>query len=253
MKEIKEEITQINELKAENLDFSLNIEEMAKAGLHFGHKISKCHPKMKFYLEGVRNTIHIINLLKTKEKFEEALRFVYRLISENKVLLLVGTKISAKEIIKEVAKECQLPYISERWIGGTFTNFETILKRINYYEDLKKKIEEGYFEQYTKKEKARFQKELEKLKKNFEGLKDLKQLPDAIFILDINEEKEAVKEARKKGIKIIGVCDTNSDPSLVDFPIPANDEAVSSIKYIMEKLKEVILKARTSLNEEKKE
>jgi small subunit ribosomal protein S2 len=254
MNQIEEkEIKKIREGKLNDFLPVLDIEEMLKAGLHFGHKTSKCHPKMKPYLEGVRNTIHIINLLKTKEKFEEALKFIYQLISENKVLLLVGTKVQAKDMIKEVAKECQLPYVSERWIGGTFTNFETILKRINYFNDLEKKIEEGHFEQYTKKEKANFRKELERLKANFEGLRDLKKIPDAIFVLDISKEKEAVKEARKKGVKIVGVADTNSDPSLVDFPIPANDEAVSSIKYIMDKLKEVILKAKNSLKQEKKE
>lgn len=237
--------------KIVDINLKLDIEEMAEAGLQFGHKTSKCHPKMKPYLEGTRNTINIIDLSKTKEKFEEALKFIHNLIIEGKTLLLVGTKIPAKKMIEETAKECALPYVSERWLGGTFTNFETILKRINYFKELERKLKEGELEKYTKKEKALFSKELEKLRVKFEGIRDLTKLPDAIFVLGMREDELAVKEARKKGIKVIGVADTDTDPSLADFPIPANDDAVSSIKYILEKLKEVIKNAKTKERNEK--
>jgi len=230
--------------KVKTEDFKIDIDEMAKAGLHFGHKTSKYHPKMKPYLYGVRNTVQIINLEKTAEKLKEALKFIQELISENKILLLVGTKTQIKDLVKEVARECQLPYVSERWLGGTFTNFETILKRIDYFKDLEKKKAGGELEKYTKKERAQFNKELNNLEIKFGGIKDLTRLPDAVFVLDMKKDNLAVKEARQKGIKVIGISDTNCDPTLADYPIPANDDAISSIKYILEKVKDVAFKAK---------
>ena len=225
-------------------DFNLDPEEMAKAGLHFGHRTSRAHPKIEPYLFGVRNTVHIINLEKTKERFIEALKFIQNLISEGKLFLLVGTKIQVKNLVKEMATELNLPYVSERWLGGTFTNFETILKRIEYFKDLEKKKSEGELEKYTKKERAKIDLELRDLEIKFGGIKDLTRLPDAIFVLDMKKDALAVKEAKMKNIKVIGVCDTNTDPTLADYPIPANDDAISSVKYILEKVKEVILKAK---------
>lgn len=234
-------------------NFNLNIEEMAEAGLHFGHRTSKSHPKMNPYLYGVRNSVHLIDLEKAKEKFEEALKFIQELISENKILLLVGTKIQAKELIKNVATECGLPYVSERWLGGTLTNFETIKKRIEYFKDLEKKKTEGELEKYTKKERAKIDQELRDLEIKFGGIKNLNQLPDAIFVLDMKKDALAVKEARMKGIKVIGIADTNVDPTLADYPIPANDDAISSLKYILEKVKEVILKSKSEIQNSKSE
>ncbi|MDI6591873.1 MAG: 30S ribosomal protein S2 [Patescibacteria group bacterium] len=222
------------------IDFKIDVEEMARAGLHFGHRTSRVNPKMEPYLYGVRNTIHIIDLEKTKEKLEEALKFIQELIAENKILLLVGTKIQVKDLIKEIAAECGLPYVNERWLGGTFTNFETIKKRIEYFKDLEKKKKEGELEKYTKKERAKIDKELRDLEIKFGGIKDLEKLPDAIFVSDMKKDHLAVKEARQKGIKVIGISDTNVDPTLADYPIPANDDAISSVKYILEKVKEVI-------------
>lgn len=225
-------------------DFKLDVEEMAKKGLHFGHRTSRFHPKMKPYIFGVRNAVHIIELKKTNEKFKEALNFIQKIISEGKILLLVGTKIQAKELTKEIAKECNLPYVTERWLGGTFTNFETLKKRIEYFKDLENKKKEGKLEKYTKKEIAKIDKELKKLELKFGGIKNLTRLPDAILVLDMKKDVLAIKEARIKKIKVIGVSDTNIDPTLADYPIPANDDAVSSIKYILEKVKEVILNTK---------
>jgi len=232
------------EIEAKKENFNLDIEEMAKAGLHFGHKTSKVHPKMKPFLYGVRNTVHIMDLEKTKEKFIQALEFIKNLISENKILLLVGTKIQVKDLVKNTAKDCGLPYINERWLGGTFTNFEVIKKRIDYFKGLEKKKIEGQLEKYTKKERAEIDQELRDLEIKFGGIKDLEKLPDAIFVLDMRKDNLAVKEARTKGIKVISISDTNVDPTLADYPIPANDDAISSVKYILEKVKEVILKAK---------
>jgi small subunit ribosomal protein S2 len=225
-------------------NFELNIEEMAKAGLHFGHRTSKCHPKMEPYLAGVKNTIHIIDLEKTAQKLKEALKFIQELISENKILLIVGTKIQVKNLVKEFATELNLPYVNERWLGGTFTNFEVIKKRIDYFKDLEKKRAEGSLEKYTKKERANIDQEIRDLETKFGGLKNLERLPDAIFVLDMRKDETAIREAKRKGIKIIGIAHTNVDPSLADYPIPASDDAISSVKYILEKVKEAILKTK---------
>jgi len=231
-------------MKEKEIDFKINIEEMARAGLHFGHRTSKCHPKMKPFLAGVKNTIHIIDLEKTAQKLKEALKLIQELILKNKILLIVGTKIQIKNLVKEVATELSLPYVNERWLGGTFTNFEVIKKRIDYFKDLEKKRAEGGFEKYTKKERAKIDQELKDLEIKFGGLKNLERLPDAIFVLDMKKDETAIREAKRKGIKIIGIAHTNVDPTLADYPIPASDDAISSVKYILEKVKEVILKAK---------
>ncbi len=228
-------------------DFNLDPEEMAAAGLHFGHRSSKVHPKMEPYLYGVRNNVHIIDLEKTAEKLKEALKFIQELISENKILLLVGTKIQVKDLIENLAKDCSLPYVVNRWLGGTFTNFKTILKRIEYFKDLEKKKAEGELEKYTKKERAKIDQELINSEIKFGGIKNLEKLPDAIFVLDMKKDGLAVKEAKMRGIKIIGISDTNTDPTLADYPIPANDDAISSVKYILEKVSEVIKSTKSKV------
>ncbi|XOB46530.1 MAG: 30S ribosomal protein S2 [Candidatus Nealsonbacteria bacterium] len=232
----------------EKIDFGINTEEMAKAGVHFGHKSSKVHPKMGPYLYGVRNGIHIIDLKETKEKLEKALKFIENLISENKVLLVVGTKIQIKDLVKNFAKECGLLYVSERWLGGTFTNFEVIKKRINHFKELEDKRAKGELEKYTKRERAKIDLELKNFERKFGGIKDMEDLPDAIFILSMEKDNLVVKEAVKRNIEIIAISDSNTDPTLADYPIPANDDAVSSVKYILEKVKEVILKARQEVS-----
>jgi small subunit ribosomal protein S2 len=230
--------------KVKKDDFKLDPEEMAQAGLHFGHRTSRVHPKIKPYLYGVRNTIHLFDLEKTKEKLKEALKFIQEIIAENKVLLVIGTKVQIKDLVKKTAEECGLPYVNERWLGGTFTNFDTIKKRVDYYKDLERRKKEGELEKYTKKERADFDQELKNLGIKFEGIKNLDRLPDAIFVLDMRKDDLAVKEARMKGVKIVGVADSNVDPTLVDFPIPANDDAISSVKYILDKVAEVAKKSK---------
>ena len=229
---------------AKETNFKLDTEEMARAGLHFGHRTSRVHPKMMPYLAGVRNTIHIIDLEKTKEKLAEALRFIQQLISENKILLIVGTKVQVKDLVKSMAQELALPCLTERWLGGTFTNFETIKKRIEYFKDLEIKKKEGELEKYTKKERAKIDQELRDLEIKFGGIKDLERLPDAILVLDMKKDDLAVKEARMKGIKVIAISHSNTDPTLADYPIPANDDAISSVKYILEKVAEVMKKTK---------
>ncbi len=229
--------------------FNLNTEEMTQASVHFGHRVSKLHPRMKPYISGIKNTVHIIDLEKTVEKFNEALIFIKNLISEGKNLLIVGTKVPSKDLVKKNAEETGLPYVNTRWLGGTFTNFETIFKRVNYFKNLITQKETGDLEKYTKKERMKIDKEIESLRAKFEGIKNMQKLPEAVLVLDMRKDELAAKEARKKGVKIIAVCDTNIDPSLVDYPIPANDDAISSIKYILEKVKEVVLKAKPQKND----
>jgi small subunit ribosomal protein S2 len=236
------------EEKIKKSEFKLDMEEMANAGLHFGHRTSKVNPKMQPYIFGVRNGLHIIDLQKTVEKMEDALKFIQKLVMENKTILVVGTKVQAAELIKEVAQECGLFYVSERWLGGTFTNFETILKRINYFKDLESKKSSGELDKYTKKERASFDKKLRDFEAKFGGMKNMAKIPDAILVLDMKKDALAVKEAKAKSVKIIAIAHTNVDPNIADYPVPANDDSASSLKYILEKIKEAILKVRPSVN-----
>lgn len=234
-------------------EFGINPEEMLQAGLQFGHQTSKTHPKMKPYLFGVRNTIHIFDLDKTAEKLKEALGFTQKLISENKTLLFVGTKIQAKDLVRETATQVGFPYVVERWLGGTMTNFGVIKNRVEYFKDLERKKEAGELEKYTKKERLELDKELERLRMKFEGIKEMSRIPDVVFVADIKKDALAIEEARKKGLKIIGICDTNTDPTSVDYPIPANDDSISSLKYILGKVEEVIKKAKQKAESQKQE
>lgn len=232
-----------NTVKTETVPkgFETETDKMILAGLHFGHKKNKKHPKMQPYIHGVRNGINIIDLGKTEEKLQEALAFIKTLISESKVILVVGTKVQLSELVKSFANECNLPYITERWLGGTFTNFDNIKKRVDYLKGLEKKETDGELEKYTKKERLDISREIESLKVKFEGLKSLTKLPDAIFVIDVEDDSIAVKEAIMKNVKIIAITDTNVNPELVDYPIPGNDDAVSSVKYILNRIKEVII------------
>lgn len=224
--------------------FNIDTNKMMKAGAHLGHRISKLHPKMKDYIFGVRNTIHIIDLEKTVVQFEKALEFIKELAKKGEILLLIGTKIPLRGLVKEIADDCDIPYVTERWLGGTFTNFKVILERIKYFRELERKKKEGELEKYTKKERVEFDKELKNLEIKFGGIKSLEKIPEAIFVCDVKNNILAVKEAREKGVKIIAIVDTNIDPNLIDYPICANDDAIPSVRYILEKVKEVIKKSK---------
>ncbi len=226
--------------KKKKIDFKP--EEMAEAGLHLGHKTSKIHPKMKPYIYGVRSTIHIIDLEKTAKKMEEALDFVSKIVSEGKTLLIVGTKVQARRPIRELAEKYDLPYVVERWPGGLFTNFKFIKKRVDHLKDLEEKKKKGELEKYTKKEQIGLDKEIERLETKFGGIKGLEDLPEAIFVLDMKKDNLAIREAKKKEVKVIAVADTNVDPSQADYVIPASDDALSSIQYILSQLGKVLKK-----------
>jgi small subunit ribosomal protein S2 len=222
-------------------DINLSIEEMAAAGVNLGHKVSKLHPKMKPYVQSIKNNVHIFDLEKTQKEFLKALDFVSKIISEGKSIIFVGTKIQLKTLVQSAAEECGIPYVTERWLGGTFTNFETIQKRVSYFKDLEKKRESGELEKYTKKERLNFDREIAKLKIKFEGVRNLPKLPDAVIIFGLDKDITCVREAKRKGIKIVAIADTNVNPDIVDYPIPANDDAISAVSYIIDKVKETIL------------
>lgn len=220
------------------------IEEMIKAGVHFGHSKTKRDPAMSQYIFGTRNNVEIIDLVQTKEKLKQSLDFIKNLASKGKTILLVGTQPAAKKVIEETGEEANMPKVSLRWIGGTLTNFKVISKRIETLERLEKEKATGEFEKYTKKERLDLDREIASLKTKFEGIRNMSKLPDAVLILDIKKDLTCAREARRKGIKIIGVVDTNIDPTLVDYLIPGNDDAISSIKYILEKIQETILNSK---------
>ena len=231
--------------------FGIEIEEMTKNGMHLGHAISKLHPKMADFVVGIRNTVHIIDLKKTASNLKEALKFISELFEKKGNMPLVGTKPPLRNLVREVAQDCSLSYVTERWLGGTFSNFKVISKRIGYYRDLEKEKNEGGFEKFLKKERLKKEKELERLERKFGGIKNLNEIPEAIFICDIKSDKLALKEAKMKGVKIIAIVDTNVDPTPVDYPIPANDDAISSVKYILEKVAKVIKNQKSKIKNQK--
>ncbi len=236
-------------------NFKIDIKEMEEAGLSIGHRKSASHPKMMPYISKEKSTIYLINLEKTADKLEQALEEIKKIREEGKTLILVGTKVQAKDLVKEVAEACKIPYVNERWLGGTITNFSIIRKRADYYLDLKEKKEKGELEKYTKKERLEIDRNLERLRIKFEGIKDLKSMPDAVFVLDIKKDKTAISEAKIKNILTFGLADTNDDPTLLDYPIPANNDAISSLKYILERIKQVLIETPivSSVPKEEKE
>ncbi|MBI4708706.1 MAG: 30S ribosomal protein S2 [Candidatus Portnoybacteria bacterium] len=229
----------------QKIDFKLpSVEELVGAGAHFGHRTSRWNPKMKPYIFGVRHAVHIIDADKSLAKLEEAVNFISEIASKGGTILFVGTKPTVKKIIQEGAQNCGMPYVIGRWLGGTLTNFKTIGKRIEYFRNLETQIAQDELQKYTKKERLAFQKELESLKTNLEGIKNLTRLPEAIFVADIKEDNLVVREARRVGISVVGICDTNTDPTLVDYPIPANDDASSSVRIILDAIVGAIKQAK---------
>jgi small subunit ribosomal protein S2 len=218
---------------------------MAKAGVHLGHHTSKWNPKMREYIYGSKNSIHIIDLNITKEKLEIALDFIYETVSSGKDILFVSTKKQAIPVVKSTAEETGMPYMVRRWVGGIFTNFKTVGKRVKQLIVLEEKLQANELKAYTKKERKVFADKVEKGNKIFAGIKDLKSLPGAIFVEDVIKDSLAIKEAKDLNIPVIALSDTNANPELVNYAIPANDDAVSSIKYIYDLVAKVILEAKS--------
>ena len=228
----------------------VSMKQLLEAGVHFGHQTRRWNPKMARFIFTERNGIYIIDLQKTVQKVDEAYEFVRDLAAKGESVLFVGTKKQAQNSIREEAERCNQFYVNERWLGGMLTNFRTIQTRIARLKELEAMFEDGTVEQYTKKEAMLMQRELQKLEKNLGGIKDMKKLPGAIFVVDSKKEEIAVKEARKLGIPVIATVDTNCDPDVIDFPIPANDDAIRAVKLLTSKIADAVLDGRQGQQEE---
>ena len=222
----------------------ITMKELLEAGVHFGHQTRRWNPKMKEYIFGERNGIHIIDLQKTLKMFREASRFVSDISGQGRTVLFVGTKRQAQEAIAEEAKRCGAYFINHRWLGGTLTNWATLQKSIKRMKLLKAMTEDGRMEQLSKKERARLDRELKHLHQNLEGIENMAQLPDTMFVVDSNAEEIAVKEARRMGIPVVSVVDTNCDPDMVDWIIPGNDDALRAIRLFTTKIADSVAAGR---------
>lgn len=220
------------------------IKQLLEAGVHFGHKTSRWNPKMKKFIFGQRSGIYIIDLEKTQECLNQARDYLLDITSKGETVLFVGTKKQARDIILEEAKRCAMYFVSERWPGGLLTNFATIQKSIGRLKQIEKMKQDGTINKFTKKEIAGLEKELGKLNKNFSGIVSMEKLPKAIFIVDTKKEETAVKEAKRLSIPIIALIDTNSDPDMVTYPIPGNDDATKSIRVVTVAITDAIVEGR---------
>lgn len=224
---------------------AISIKQLLEAGVHFGHQTSRWNPKMKEYIFGERNGIHIIDLQQTLGLFSQAVDFMSETASQGKEILFVGTKRQAQEAIEEDARRCKMHFVTNRWLGGLLTNFSTVQNSIKRYKELESMKENGFYDKLSKKEVAQLERERKKLDKNLRGIRDMERLPDAVFIIDSEREGIAVKEANRLGIPIVAVVDTNSDPDLIDYIIPGNDDALRSVKLFTETIADAILAGRS--------
>ncbi|HHX49016.1 MAG TPA: 30S ribosomal protein S2 [Clostridiales bacterium] len=221
----------------------ITMKQLLEAGVHFGHQTKRWNPKMKPYIYGARNDIHIIDLQITAQEIEKAFKFVYESVQNGATVLFVGKKKQAKDAIQSEAERCGMFYMNNRWLGGTLTNFETIKTRIDKLHKLDQSEKMGEFEQYSKKEAMKLRQQKEKLENDLGGIKNMRKLPDIMFVVDLKNEETAIKEARKLNIPIIGLVDTNCDPDLVDFVIPGNDDAIRAIKLIAGVIADAVIAA----------
>jgi small subunit ribosomal protein S2 len=227
--------------------YDVDIKKLFSAGAHFGHKTSRWHPKMAPYIHSKREGIHIIDLTKTVECLEEALEFVESTVAQGKSVLFVGTKRQAYDAVKKVSEETDMPFVAERWLGGLLTNRNTISGRIKYLKDLEDKMASGKLEaKYSKLEVQRFQEEIDEMNKNYGGVKKMAGLPGVLVITDIAHEANAFKEAVKLNIPVVGIVDTNVNPTGVTYPVPANDDAIKTVEVILDYVKQAIANGKTS-------
>ncbi|MGH7215425.1 MAG: 30S ribosomal protein S2, partial [Tepidisphaeraceae bacterium] len=212
------------------------VKALVDAGVHFGHRVSRWNPKMEPYIHGKRNMIHIIDVRETIKGLLRAKKLIAQTVASGRDVLFVGTKRQARFAVEEESKRCGMHYVSERWLGGTLTNFRTIRARLNRLEELEKLFATGQIESYSKKMKATLQREMTKIKANLEGIRKMDRMPGLMFIIDTRREHIAVKEAKKLGVKTIALIDTDSDPDLIDLPIPGNDDAMKAVEIVMREL-----------------
>ena len=221
----------------------ISMKQLLEAGVHFGHQTRRWNPKMSEYIYTERNGIHIIDLQKSVGKVDEAYKAIFDVAAEGGTILFVGTKKQAQDAVKTEAERCGMFYVNERWLGGMLTNFKTIHGRINRLKDIERMSEDGTFEVLPKKEVIELKKEWEKLEKNLGGIKEMKKVPDAIFVVDPKKERICVQEAHTLGIPLIGIADTNCDPEELDYVIPGNDDAIRAVKLIVAKMADAVIEA----------
>jgi len=231
------------------LGVEITMKELLEAGVHFGHQTRRWNPKMKEYIFGERNGIHIIDLQKTLKMFRDAARYVAEMAAQGKSVLFLGTKRQAQEAIAEEATRCGMFYVNHRWLGGTLTNWVTLQKSIKRLKLLKAMSEDGRMAQFSKKEGARLDRELKHLQQNFSGVENMTTLPDAMFVIDPNAEVIAVREARRMGIPVVAIVDTNCDPDLVNWVIPGNDDALRAIRLFTSKISDAVLSGRQTFEQ----
>jgi len=228
------------------------VKDILEAGVHFGHRTSRWNPKMRPYIYGRRNLIHVIDIKETIRGLIRARRYLSRVASQGSLILFVGTKRQAAEGILESAAACGMPYVTERWLGGTLTNFRTIRSRLKRLEELEELEEGGELAQYSKKMQSTLMREKRKVYRNLNGIRHMNRLPEAIVVVDPKKEKNCVHEAGILGVKVIGLIDTDSDPDLVDLPIPGNDDSIRSIRLVLSYLTQAIIEGKGQLPEEPK-
>lgn len=226
------------------MSVAMTMRQMLEAGVHFGHQTRFWNPKMAPYIFGHRNKIHIINLEKTLVMYEEAMKYVRQLSANKGVILFVGTKRQARDIVREEAMRCGSPYVDQRWLGGMLTNFKTIKQSIKRLQDMETMTQDGTLEKLVKKEALDLQRELDKLNSSLGGIKDMKGLPDALFVIDVGYQKGAITEARKLGIPVIGVVDTNHNPDNLQYVIPGNDDSSRAIRLYARGVADAVLEGR---------
>jgi len=229
------------EKTVESSEFDIPLVDLLEAGCHFGHQSRRWNPKMKPFIYCSRDGVHIFDLAQTAKCLQEACLAAREFVSKDGVILFLGTKRQAAVIVKEEAIKAGAPYVTVRWLGGTISNWQEIRKRLDKLAERKEKKEKGEYDKYTKKENVLIDREISRLERFFGGMSDLNKTPDALFIVDINKEMTAVREARRRGIKIFAIADSNSDPDLIDYPIPANDDAVKSIELIVKTFGKAVL------------
>jgi small subunit ribosomal protein S2 len=229
---------------------SVTMRQMLEAGVHFGHQTRYWNPKMAPYIFGHRNKIHIINLEKTLSLYQDALKFARQLASNRKAILFVGTKRQAREIVREEAMRCQMPFVDHRWLGGMLTNFKTVKQSIKRLKEMEAMQQDGTFERISKKEALGLTREMAKLQRSLGGIKELSALPDALFIIDVGYQKGAVAEANKLGVPVIGVVDTNHNPEGIQYVIPGNDDSSRAIRLYARGMADAVLEGRTQSLEE---
>jgi small subunit ribosomal protein S2 len=227
------------------------VKALVDAGVHFGHRCSRWNPKMGPYIHGKRNMIHIIDVKETIKGLFRAKKLIQQAVSQGKDILFVGTKRQARFAVEEEAKRCNMHYVNERWLGGTLTNFRTIRARLNRLDELEKLWSTGQIESYSKKMKSTLQREMTKIKANLEGIRKMERMPGVMFIIDTRREHIAVKEAKKLGVPTIALIDTDSDPDLIDLPIPGNDDAMRAVEIILKELADSVIDGKQTRTEGK--